>query len=166
MATPRTVNWAHLRARYIAEDGLTGRELARQEGIAHTTLAQRSSAENWPALRLERQEQQATETLSEIRRKAVESDVARDAAHKAALRKAIRALEDSIASGTLEANSLDAATNALVNAIKGERLVLGETTERTDQNVTVSGDAYTIISGKLSGIAARRRAGDDPPGAE
>lgn len=143
---PKGVNWPALRVEYVASDGLSLEALAKEHGIAATTVKLQSAAESWPKLRLERQDEDAAETLRKLRLKLRRELVERTEYHLTGIRAGLARLLDEIARGKrtgrtvkdpktgeqveerepLNAGSLDKATLASERMVKAERALLGE----------------------------------------
>lgn len=127
------INWPAERARYVASDTLSYEQMAKELGVALSTIGRKAGPEKWPELRLKRQEDDADAALREMRRRNRRSYIERNEVHTAQLRIGQNALVKAIMDGVAEPRSLENTVRALCEAIKAERLVLGETTERVEE---------------------------------
>ena len=176
MAKPGTVNWPALRQQYVDSDDLGLRTLAAEHDLALTTVAEHSAAERWPALRDERQEQEANRASAELRKRLRRAHVDRVEQRLKTIEGLQAELLERVSGGItvqvvtdektgkktnirvpLDPNSLDAAVRAYVELLRVEQVLVGEA--ETVVETRLSDEDRELLAATL---AERLRGEGDP----
>jgi hypothetical protein len=128
----RNRDWTPLRDEYVTGD-ISLPELAKKHGASESTVRKQCAAGKWPEARESFRDELGAETRRKIAAKYAAGKV-RDFER---LEMAADRLSAEIESGELAANSLDAATKALIETTKAKAALAGDpVTEKKEVNVT------------------------------
>lgn len=135
MADP---NWEAIETEYVTSaEGISYKVLAAKYGLNRATVGKHGTAGEWRAKREAHRRRKAEKALTKVEEKLAKRDAADTINALDEVDASLRVLGEKIRSGALEANSLDAAVNAQVNALKFREVLGGNPDSRTEQSVSI-----------------------------
>ena len=160
-------DWHKVAEEYITgDDAVTHLLLAKKHSVSPETVSRHAAVEKWMARRNDYRQAIATQSLEKAVNKIANERANQIAVNRKALQLAqarlIEAIQERDKDGNpvLKANSLDSATRAMVEVIRGIEFVDGEPDSR--QEVNLNGSARDKLAERLeSYIAQQGDAGDD-----
>ena len=132
------VDWPAIEREYVrSPEGIAYPALAKKHGLHPGTVTEHGRRGRWVAKRAEYHEEATRKALGKALEKEAEQQADQIVDTRAGLLETFCVLLERIQSGSLEANSLDAAANALVNIAKFLEVLGGNPDSRTEQSVSI-----------------------------
>jgi hypothetical protein len=160
-------DWTQLEHDYVTgNDDVTHASLAAVYGVARRTVSRHAGKENWLEKRRDFRHRIAAgavqKAVNKIAKERAEQITVNRMSLQLAQRRLIEAIQERDADGNpvLKANSLDAATRAMVEVIRGIEFVEGEPDSR--QEVNLNGSARDKLAERLEAFLSQKSSvGDD-----